>query len=362
MARKRGKGGSMKGVLGLMAGEPPNPIHRALFGSVCASVSTLALPRPGSAFYPVQRAAHLFTSFHRKELYSADVALSESVYEYPALFKKLLKRNLKVVELFASPKIFKVLNNETDPGTRAMMKGLIREVDGFLPVSRMCADFLKEKGIGKPVEIVHPFIPEAKYKALLKSGADAARGLDEKTEPSKRKIACIGYPPEYKGMDFLLKVFDSLCGRGHDDLELRLVTKPLPQRMLSKVRHRDRVVVGPIAGDESYCREVAGATMSMHFGRYDTFPVSTLETMLAGVPTFVSGWTGTKELAGSVDRRFVLDFDVEAGVEAAEWLLSLDGSRRKAISAKFHRAAMPFSRERQVGDFQEKFARLLRRI
>jgi glycosyltransferase involved in cell wall biosynthesis len=336
---------------GLMAGKPPNSVHRAFFESVCESITPLGLPRPGSSFYQAKRMAHLLANFRRKELDSADIALSESIYEYPALHKRLFRKKLKIIELFASPKIFKVLNNESDPLSSALMKSLIREVDGFLPVSRMCADFLREKGIDKPSEVVHPFISDAKYGAL----SEAAYDTGSKT------IICIGNPPEYKGMDFLLKVFDALCSRGHD-LRLRLVTEGIPGRHVSGMKNMDKVKVGPIADDAEFCDAASSSLLSVHLGRYDTFPVSTLETMLAGVPTFVSVWTGTKELAEKADRRFVLPFEVEKSADEIERFLSLSEGTKMAYSKKFRELAMPFNRKEQVAIFKEKFESLVSRL
>ncbi|MEW6036202.1 MAG: glycosyltransferase family 4 protein [Candidatus Micrarchaeota archaeon] len=338
-------------VAGLMAGAPPNSVHKAFFESACSSITPLGLPAPGSRLYQAKRMVHLLANFRRKELDSADVALSESIYEYPALHKRLFRKNLKIIELFASPKIFKVLNGEADPLSSALMKSLIREVDAFLPVSQMCADFLREKGIDKPAEVVHPFVSDAKYASLSKAAYDSG----------SKTIICVGNPPEYKGMDFLLKAFDALCSRGHD-LRLRLVTKGVARKHLEGIKNLDKVAISPIAGDSAFCDALSSSLLSVHFGRYDTFPVSTLEAMLGGVPTFVSAWTGTKELAEKADGRFVLPFDVEKSADEIERFLSLSEGTKLAYSKKFRELALPFSRKEQVALFKEKFDSLVSRL
>ncbi|MEW6528808.1 MAG: glycosyltransferase family 4 protein [Candidatus Micrarchaeota archaeon] len=334
-------------IVGLMAGTQSHYVHRAFFESVCNTIVSLDVPTPDVPFYKVVRAAHFIANFRRNELNSADVVLSESIYEYASLYKRLFQKNLKIIELFASPKIFKIMNNKIDPFSSVLLRSLIREVDAFLPVSQMCADFLRKKDIDKPIKVVHPFVSDIKYSYLSKTKYDA----------NSKNIICIGNSIEYKGIDFLLTVFDALCLRNHD-LRLRLVTKGIPEKYFAGIRNIDKITIGQIPEDTQFCDTVSSSLLAIHFGRYDTAPLSTLETMLAGVPTFVSEWTGTKEFAEKVDRRFVLPFDVEKSVDEIERFLCLSENTKRVYSKKFRELAIPFNKKQQVAKFKKVFADL----
>ncbi|MEW6722659.1 MAG: glycosyltransferase family 4 protein [Candidatus Micrarchaeota archaeon] len=338
-------------VAGLLAGIPPNPVHTAFFSSVCESLTTLGAPAPGTQLYPLRRGIHLAARFRAKELGHADIALSESVYEYPALFKRLFRKDLKVVELFASPKIFRTLSGAYDPLTRSLMKSLLGEVDGFIAVSRMCRDFLEKHGISKPCEVAYPFVDDDKYPMLERSLYD----------PGADTIVSVGYPPEYKGHDLLLATFDRLCG-SHDSLRLNIITRKLDSRLLRGLKNRGRVSVSHFPDAAGYCRAIAGASLCVHPGRFDTFPVSTLESMLAGLPTFVSQTTGTREVAESVGKEFVLGEGLDAGAEQISRFLSLPEGKKRALSGRFRAAARPFDRKSRVADFKEKFRSVASRL
>ena len=299
-------------IQGLLAGEHSSFAHLAFFESVCDSIRKADVPTSKENLYFLRRGAHLFNTFWRRELFQGDIILSESIFEYPSLYKRLLNKKLKIIELFASPKIFKMYQGELDPFSSALFRSLICKVDGFVTVSKMCAGFLKDKGIEAPLEIIYPFINDEKYKIL--SGGEYS--------PESKTIVCIGFPTEYKGIDLAIKVFDKLANKDKN-LKLRIITKELLPKYLAGVKNADKITVGPIPNDVNFCNELQNALLCLHFGRYDTFPISTLETMLAGVPTFVSNLTGTREVTETVDKKFVLGFDEAENIERLEWFFTL---------------------------------------
>lgn len=338
-------------IHGIKFCEKPSFAHVGFFNAVCDEITDVDLLVKKDILYLFRRGLHLISYATKHEHYTGDIVITESIFEYAALYKRLYKKQLKIIELFASPKIFKVFNNETDVFSRAMMKSLIKEVDGFLPVSKMCADILTKNGIDKPIEVVYPYINDKKYDRLEKNVYD----------PESKTLVCIGAPPYYKGTDVAIKVFDQLADRD-DDLKLRIVARELDEGLLRGVTHANRIIAGPIQNDTDYCREVGSSVAALHFGRYDTFPIATLETMLGGVPTFVSSWTGTKEVVESVDKSFVLEYDIDECVGRVEKYLDSSGAKKTEYSAKFKDAAKPFGMNERIGDFKVKFANLVSRI
>jgi glycosyltransferase involved in cell wall biosynthesis len=340
-----------KNIHGIRFSDHSSFAHIGFFNAVCDEITKIDLPVTRDRLYLLRRGAHLLSYSRKKEHYTGDIVITESIYEYAALHKRLYNKKLKIVELFASPKIFKVFNNETDPFSASLMKSLIKEVDGFLPVSRMCADFLTKNGIDKPAEVVYPYIKDEKYGPLEKNAFN----------PQSKTLVCVGGPVDYKGTDVAIKVFDKLA-EADAGLKLRIVAKGLDGRYLETVKHRDRITVGPIPSDEGYCTEVGASVAALHFGRYDTFPIATLETMLGGIPTFVSRWTGTKEVVGSVDKSFVLDFDIDEAVGRVGKYLESSDAEKAGYSRKFKDAARPFGMTERIADFKAKFGNLVSRI
>lgn len=82
----------------------------------------------------------------------------------------------------------------------------------------------------------------------------------------------------------------------------------------------------------------------------DAYPVSSLEGMIAGLPTIVSDMTGTKEL---IDDRFVSGTDVESVTSAINTLCDTPRDDRIKIGYELRKKASRFTEERQAKRFKE---------
>ncbi len=341
-----------KRILGAIAGDFSHSSHRAMFGCVCDRVLNLGSPpSSGGSANIMGRFLHVMRNLRRKEFSEYDIILAESPLLQPNVHRRLLGGKFRIISLFASPGIYKIFSGKVNPIAAPLLKSVVKQTDGFVPVSRMCADFLIEHGIVRPMEVAYPYIEPGKYEALMKN----------KYDHSSRYLVTVGYPTEYKGIDFALKVFDALAGRD-PNLGMRVIAKSLDAKYLRNLSHGERVKVMSNVGNEEFCKILGGAAACLHFGRFDTFPVSTLEAMLSGVPTFTSVLTGTKEVAEKAGKGFVLDFRLDESAKAIGAFLSLPAEEKDALSAKFRENAMPFGKAERLSDFKEKFAALVKRL
>jgi glycosyltransferase involved in cell wall biosynthesis len=341
-----------KKILGALAGDFSHGSHREMFD--CVSDKVINLGSPPSSGGPenvMSRVAHLLKNLRRKEFSDYDIILAESPILQPNVYKRLFGARFRIVSLFASPGIYKIFGGKVNPLAAPVLKSVVKQSDGFVPVSKMCADYLIGHGIERPMEVAYPYVEPGKYKTLQKNSYDA----------ESRYLVTVGYPTEYKGIDFALKVFDALAEKD-GNLELRVITKSLDAKYLAGLRHASRIKLMSNIGNEDFCKTLGGAAACLHFGRFDTFPVSTLEAMLSGVPTFTSVLTGTKEVAVKAGKEFVLEFDIEKSAESIGRFLALSAEEKAKLSATFRESALPFGKEERLADFREKFARLVERL
>ncbi|MCX8179704.1 MAG: glycosyltransferase [Candidatus Aenigmarchaeota archaeon] len=340
---------SKKNILGTLAGNFSHQSHREMFNLVCDKVINLNNPpHQRSILNFIRRGFHIFKNINRKEFSQYEFILTESPLLEPNFNKKFFNSSFKIITLFSSPGIYKVFDAHYGFVFSSFLKTVIKESDAFLAVSKMCLDYLKEYDIYAPSLVTYPYVSPDKYE-ILKNNT---------YHPDSNYILAIGYPIEYKGIDFTLKIFDILSEE-KKDLRLKIITKTLSPKYLGGVKNTDKIDIYSGLDTNNFCRLVGGAKACVHMGRFDTFPISTLETMLAGVPTFVSDKTGTKEVVGEVDKRYILPFDIHESIENIEWFFSLKEKQKTHHSGLFRRHAQPFNRPMCLRDFKQKFERII---
>lgn len=118
--------------------------------------------------------------------------------------------------------------------------------------------------------------------------------------------------------------------------------------------------VGNVWDVSLYSRHLSRASLYVHLGRGDAFPISVLEAMCAGLPSIVSDWTGTREVVKEVDPRLVVPCDADKAADQILWYFNLRPDEKQALSARGREVAMQYTEERAVDSFVEAYRRMLR--
>lgn len=219
-------------------------------------------------------------------------------------------------------------------------------VDGLLNVGEMVGRYAERAGMSVPSETVYPPISDEWYEALAALDIGDGRG---------RVVAVGEYKPSV-GFDLLVDAVRSLWGAG-SDVELHLAGPNHPDEW-------DRVDGVTIHGwVEDLPAFLARGEVSVHPGRSECFPVSTLEPMLGGRPTVVSERVGTKEVIRPLAEELVIPEPTVADtVDALRWYFDRSATERETLAREARRVARRFSERRCAEEFAAAFDRLTRRL
>jgi glycosyltransferase involved in cell wall biosynthesis len=229
------------------------------------------------------------------------------------------------------------------PVVRAMGR---RGIDGVVAVSEFAAEFTRPVvGADAPIEVAHPFIQPGTYDTL---------GAVEPAIESNVAVT-VARPWDYKGVDLIVdawpRVRDAI-----PDAELHVVGKGHPES------YGDTEGVTVRGFVEDLADAFDPASLFVQPSRMDTFPVSTLEAMRAGVPPLVTSTAGTRSEARAIDDGLVVDAtpaSLAAGV-VEYFERDVDGRRRLGTIAR-ERGARFDATSRKTA-FREAFERVLEAV
>ncbi len=335
-------------VLGLMVGS--NPVHIAFFGSVCEKTIKIHkhIDKKQNSFLKGIALAHSSLSVPK----NYGTILTESCYYYPALNKKLRLFNGKIINLNSSPVLHSIASGKFGGAMGKTLRILLREVDGFLLLGKYGAEVLKKLNVKKPYRIVYPFIPEDRFRKISKIISD----------PNGFDILMLTTPDyDCKGTDLVLKAFESVLKKfpksrlhifGNADLskEIDKIPKNVAEKIISHGYESDPVKI------------FSNRALFVSPGRGDTFPVATLEAMLAGIPAIVSEETGTKEITGKLGKEFVVPLDPNILAERIIEYFSHLNSKKLQLSKKSKELAQKFREKPMVALFKKQFYLLLEEV
>lgn len=230
-----------------------------------------------------------------------DVYFSETVFIVPVLAKKLgrIDKKAKIVDLVADPVLYN-LNHDSKRTLFDWVHALfIKDVDAFV-MDGDWSELVKGVGMDVPTLATEPSTPDGFYNLLMNLGIDDYK--------DNRDILFVGHLRadrlKYKGIDLLLEAMEMLAEK-YPDMRLYVTGD-------SSIKHEKVVLTGFKKTDEEFIGVFRDKALSVVMGRGDTFPLATIETMQAGIPTIVSEQTGTKTIVAKADNSFVLPLDAKA--------------------------------------------------
>lgn len=214
-----------------------------------------------------------------------------------------------------------------------------RHVDGVLAVSPRLTSEARALGI-ENVRTIHPFPTAEKWKRLGEVSPDfeAERILAVGSNEPKNNFGALG----------------EIAGASRYDLRIDVVGPRTETIDAPGVEGHGFV-------DETEFYELYGSCQCFVLpARSQAFPVSTIEAMRAGFPTFVTNETGTQPYVSKVHPRFVRDPGSLAS--AIDWFLDLDEDAKRQLSREMRQMASYFDPERGRELFRDAYEQLVRAI
>ena len=274
------------------------------------------------------------------------VYLAETCYYYPAAARRLGKIKGKIGNVCASPLFYNILHRKLGGVESRAALEFARDVDFFVLEGRYIGEILSKLGIRKPSVVAYTYVSPERYPKLLKIHPAL----------SSKEICCIATNDlHYKGVDLLLEAM-RIVNRADPEITLNIVIGGIDEKKLQPLlTPTSRITTDAMAA-------LSSCSLYVHPSRGDVFPVAPLEAMLAGIPAIVSSETGTREIVSRVRSGFVVPPAPQKIAEKILEYFSLSPAQRKALSAKFRKAALPFNEKEQVSRFKKEYWKMLKKI
>lgn len=268
----------------------------------------------------------------------------------------LINKQSKIIALFSDPRLFyfdkKIRFNTKKQKLekypllrRSLFKFVLKKLDGAICVGKFQRDLLRKYFKG-PIKVVYPFIEEKKQKKI---------NTIKPSLKDENVLFVTTWGDHYcKGLDFVIEIFD----------ELKRKLPNIKMYILGKV---NRIEGGDKEGlffegfkkIENYLKK---SSLTIHFGRGESFGINILESLLAGVPTIVSEYTGAKEVVEKINPKFVVPLDKKTAIKAILDYFNLSKEKKKRLSLRGRKLASDFKKANQTKNFKKKFEELIYEI
>lgn len=221
-----------------------------------------------------------------------------------------------------------------------------RGIDGVIAVSEFAAQFTRPiVGPDTPISVAHPYIQPETFESL------------EQARPSLENNVAVTVARswQYKGVDLLIDAWPTVR-EAFPDAELHVVGSGHPETYEDVTGVRCRGYV------ESLVDAFGPASLFVQPSRVDTFPVSTLEAMRAGLVPLVTETTGTRSEAKSIDSSLVVPARPESLASGVCSYFAQELDERQTLSKRARKRGRRFDAESRKREFASVFRDLLKAI
>ncbi|WP_226038879.1 glycosyltransferase family 4 protein [Natrinema sp. DC36] len=226
-----------------------------------------------------------------------------------------------------------------------MLRELLRRyVDGVITVSKLLENQILDFA-EIPTRVVHPFVP--------KERANEFAQIEHSNQG--RWITVLAENRPRKGVELVVEAWKDIVA-DFEQYELHIAGRG----QNSRFQDCERVLVHGFV--ESLPDFFTSSDLHIHPAHCDPFPVSTIEAMMAGVPTIVSKYTGTRKLTSDVSREQVVDTTKESVRSAMKRNLKRPESDLRSIREESRRIAMDYQEGTEETNFVGRFNSLLSQV
>jgi len=268
----------------------------------------------------------------------------------PAFIKKLVSRKGIIIELIADETFMMIKKTPHEmKGTFIWYVNAVHRIEaeyinGAIAVSKLAKE-TAEPFLSIPIRVSHPYIEDSMYRRLGHISPDV----------TGHNIISVGYGKAAKGMDILVKAFETVK-KEIPDVDLYVIGRghPLEWNNIKGVH-----VLGYVEDLVPYFKQ---ASLYVQSSRADTFPVATLESLWAGLPTIVSENTGTKEVVEKLGNEFVRKATVQDIAQGILYYFGLSSPMKQELSQEAKEISKKFNSREMCEMFKREFTLLLREI
>ena len=217
-----------------------------------------------------------------------------------------------------------------------LFRKLLPSVDGMISTSTYIKE-IADKAHKVPNYVVNPYVGAKFFNVKSRGG---------------NNLIQIGGLRDGKGTDLLLKTFDLVRKKLHNKL---ICAGPVLEKQYAKAYQDNHITVtGWTDKPEIF---LAQAGYYVNLSRHDSFGVSVLEAMAAGVIPIVSEQCGAKDVVRQLDTGLIVPLDPK---RAAQAILSLEKNPKKKqeLSVKGRILAKTYTREKCMKQFLLAFTKL----
>ena len=262
--------------------------------------------------------------FPNKKKY--DVFFCECLRVPPLIMKKigLMRPNQKLVALMADESLYFLDKKKYSWLTRNLIKSFLNSCDTIFCIGDLQYDLAikhtKTDNHKNIIKIYNGISPDLQIKLNTIN-----RISDETIRLLVIANLSASWRSWYKGVDIAIAAFVkvasvknnidlSIVGEVNDDVKKDLL-KNVPIEFLSKIQF-----MGSISKLDSVLEVF---DLCIHVSRGDAFPTSTLESMSAGIPVVLSNYTGTKSVVELIERKLIVEVDIEQTYHAIIYYINL---------------------------------------
>lgn len=217
-----------------------------------------------------------------------------------------------------------------------------RRVDGVLAVSPRLAAEARVFGT-EHIKVIHPFPDSWKWNKLINNEPNLAsnRILAVGSKRPKNNFEMLNAIGEHCEKNI---VFD-VVGPETGDLERTEYVRP-----------------HGFVEQEEFLRLFSEAKAFILPAVSQPFPVSTLESMIGGLPPFVTDETGTSPFIRKIHPKLVQNNSPKSFANAIDWYSNLDPEQRRGISTRTRQMGEFFDRDTGKQMFAEAYAQVMEGI
>jgi glycosyltransferase involved in cell wall biosynthesis len=280
---------------------------------------------------------------------------ADGVVHFLAIMRvlKLLSKQQKVVYLMDDETLYFIKHQYYSSIANSTLRWILRKADGFVCVGEQQKELLHEILKGKEIayRTITNGIADARYQAL---GNIQSKVLS-------KNIICIANVADsntrvrYKGLDYIPQIANEIKSMGLKIIVIGEISQRIQDILNEKLNSKncEMVFAGKVNDIDRY---LSDAFMAIHPSRGESWGISVLECMRAGVPTLVSKDTGSKEVVVGMGDVWVQPAEKFASL--VDEYYNLSEETKKQTSAKARRMVEGRTFTKSVNDFSKAFSDL----
>lgn len=287
-----------------------------------------------------------------------DIILTEEPYLSVALMKtfRLLKNKKKIVSQLGTHTLYFIKANKYTPFTKKLLLYTFSKYDAIICEGKMQKELLEE--------FLKGYKNQPKINAIFNGAKEHRVKQLHSIKPKllSKKIVSIAEATNsdrvyYKGIDLNIRTFANIyknnsqytydiIGNIPQELQKDLL-KNIDKRIASKINFLGRI--------DDFENKISEYALCLHLSRGEAWGVSINECLLAGIPTIVSEWTGSKEILKKIDSNLIVPLDIDKAADAVTSYFNSSEEEKLALSKKCKNISQTYTEKKAVDLFRTHF-------